>query len=130
MEQEQQKEVDELEKVSAQIGDVKECRMCKYVLLFSFMMLLTVMLVVYMQQVKKQQSINNTATTTASFHSIAPTKEEQASTTAEFNQRVLELGQTAFGGASNGSVPTGASARIDIPTSTRKIPDGPPPVMD
>lgn len=107
----------------------KECRMCKHVLLISFAILFIVMIAVYFQREIVQQLVSQTGTTTP-FHSIPPTKADEASTTAEFNQRVQELGQTAFG---NG--PIGASSKplppssVTVPTGPRKAPAGPPPLL-
>ena len=85
-------------------------------------------------------SVRNPATdggeassSTEPFHSIPPTKEDYASNTAEFNQRVSELGQTAFGGEGAGALnplgSTDASASGSPVQEPLRRPDGPPPLF-
>ena len=74
----------------------------------------------------------------APFHSIAATMDDFSSTSPiEYNKRIAELGETAFGGTSerrplleaSSTESGGGSNTSSIVSSPSQIPDGPPPVM-
>lgn len=87
--------VEELQDIRSEIGEVKECRVCKYVLLFSFLVLLSVMTLVYFQG--KQAGLSGIPDKVDALQPIPFTIEQLDETTPVFESRVLELGGTFTG---------------------------------
>ena len=121
-------EMRELEQGIAHTEQVKKCAHCKYILLFAFIALLLVMVVVFLQSTQGDV-FHVFKPAEKPFHSIAPTKEDIASTTAEYNQRILELGQTLnINSAPNDVQPTTTASGGMPMKSQNHRPDGPPPL--
>ena len=131
-------EARDLKRVLEKIGTKEECMMCRFVLIFSLAVLLSVILLVYLLRSDAPGAPTPDANNTASFHSLPINPKTFASSAPEFNQRILELGQTAnrseikkagsttrTSSADNGEMMgvTSASAKPS------NVPDGPPPVL-
>ncbi len=97
--------VGELQDVRSEIGEVKECRVCKYVLLFSFLVLLSVMTLVYFQG--KQAGISGGPDNKIEGLDPIPfTVEQLDETTPVFEARILELGGTFTGSIEENRTPS------------------------
>ncbi len=132
----QKREVKELKKELGRIDRVgkEECVMCRFVLIFSSIVLILIVLFVFFLRVNPSsnqvQSVSNEP-----FRSQPTTPEDFASTSLEYNQRILELGQTARSAEFNikASAPSGTSqttaGEAPAPVRSTEVPDGPPPVM-
>lgn len=84
--------VGELQDMRSEIGEAKECRVCKYVLLFSFLVLLSVMTLVYFQgKGKFPFSPSAQQETEEEFGSLPPSPEQAEENARVFDQRILEL---------------------------------------
>ena len=127
-----QEEEKELKEVLSDLGKAKGCRVCKISLVFGFVGLLLASVIVYLDVVQNNTPKNEQE----SFHSIPPTPEDVASIELEYNQRILELGQTAFGERSESEFPKNTidvsgsvQSGTNTPESSREIPEGPPMVV-
>ncbi len=84
--------VSEPQDVHSEIGEMKECRVCKYVLLFSFLVLLSVMTLVYFQGNRKFPfPLLPQPETEEDFGSLPPSPEQAEENAKVFDQRMLEL---------------------------------------
>ena len=135
MQEHQQEEVDALEQVAGDLRVEKKWYRQPRLLVLLFLTLVATLLLFAAINSARTPALGggNTASSTEPFHSIPPTKEDFALTTAEFNQRVSELGQTAFGGEGTGALnplgSTDASASGSPVQEPLRRPDGPPPLF-
>lgn len=84
--------VGELQDMRSEIGEAKECRVCKYVLLFSFLVLLSVMTLVYFQG-KNASLLKKIEPPSAEneFRSIPPSEEDMIEESEVRELRLQEL---------------------------------------
>ncbi len=134
MQEHQQEEVDALEQIAGDLRvEKKWYRQPRLLVLLFLTLVATLLLFAAINSARTPVADGGeTASSTEPFHSIPPTKEDFASNTAEFNQRVSELGQTAFGGEGTGAMnPLGidASASGSPAQEPLRRPDGPPPLF-
>jgi flagellar basal body-associated protein FliL len=106
-----------------------ECTMCKFVLIFALVVLLLVLVFTFFFRVNPSTD-QNPSVTNEPFHSLPATPADFASTSLEYNQRVMELGQTARNIQFNTTTSAPSSAGVaPAPAQPTVVPDGPPPVM-
>jgi hypothetical protein len=107
--------------------------MCKFVLIFAFIALLLVFIFTFFFRVNPSTN-QNPSVINEPFHSQPVTPADFASTSLEYNQRVMELEQTArsIQFHTNTSAPNNTSsgtAVAPVPARPTVVPEGPPPVM-
>lgn len=133
-------EVKELKRELKRIDQVgkEECVLCRFVLVFSSVVLLLIILFVFFMRLDPGAGGLPPAQPEEPFRSLPATPADFASTSLEYNQRILELGQTIRNAGVNtstgapitpSSAGQGSTTVVPAPTSSQKAPEGPPPVM-
>lgn len=124
----------ELERIDERTKE--KCAPCRIVFGLSVVIFLSVSLYAFVEFSKKEIALRSESN--VPFHSLPPSMNDFASTSLEFNQRMSDLSQTAFGGETEkdgSSLRTSSIGDVKISstsstvTSPRKVPDGPPPVL-